>query len=51
MKMASQYRISLKELRELMELRGSEAVDRMRQLNGAPELCNRLRTSEATGDN
>ena len=47
--MSSQYRISLKELRELMEVRGFEAVERIQQMNGAGELCNRLKTLEATG--
>ena len=47
--MAGQFGISLKELRELMEVRGPEAVDRLKQLNGAQELCKKLRTSEATG--
>ena len=39
----------MKQLRELMELRGPEAVDRVKEMGGAQELCKKLRTSEAQG--
>ena len=48
-KMASQYGVTLKQLRDLMELRGKEAVDKLQEVGGAQGLCKKLKTSEANG--
>lgn len=46
------YGCQLKELRELMEFRGDEAIQKIRTEYGDPsELCHRLRTSPTEGDN
>ena len=47
--MASQFGISLKQLRELMELRGAEGVDKVKELGGIHEFCKKLRTTEKNG--
>jgi Ca2+ transporting ATPase len=47
--MASQYGISLKQLRELMEFRGPEGVDKIKELGGVHELCKKLKTTEKQG--
>lgn len=48
--MASEYGCTLEELRSLMELRGPEAVDRIKADYGSIEgLCARLRTDPSTG--
>ncbi len=48
---ANDYGCQLKELRELMELRGEEAVQKIRTDYGdAAELCRRLRTSANEGE-
>ena len=47
--MASQYGVTLKQLRDLMELRGKEAVDKLQEVGGAQGLCKKLKTSEANG--
>ena len=44
-----QYRLSLEELRVLMELRGQEAVEQLRQYGGVQEVCNKLNTSSTRG--
>ena len=49
--MASQYGVTLKQLRDLMELRGKEAVDKLQEVGGAQGLCKKLKTSEANGKN
>ena len=46
---SSQYGVSLKQLRDLMELRGKEAVDKLQEVGGGPGLCKKLRTSETNG--
>ena len=46
---AARYGLSVKELRQLMELRGSEAVEQLRQLGGVQEVCNKLHTSPTEG--
>lgn len=44
------YAASLKELRELMELRGTEAYHKIQETYGSVgELCKRLRTSPTEG--
>jgi P-type Ca2+ transporter type 2B len=45
----AQYGLSLKQLRELMELRGREAVEQLRQLGGVQEVCKKLYTSPTEG--
>ena len=47
--MASNYGISLKDLRELMEHRGAEGIDKIKGLGGVNELCKRLKTSPQAG--
>ena len=46
---SSQYGVTLKQLRDLMELRGKEAVDKLQEVGGGPGLCKKLRTSETNG--
>ena len=46
---SSQYGVTLKQLRELMELRGKEAVDKLQEVGGSQGLCKKLKTSEANG--
>ena len=45
----AQYGLSLKQLRELMEVRGREAVEQLRQLGGVQEVCKKLYTSPTEG--
>ena len=45
----AQYGISLKQLREVMELRGREAVEQLRHYGGVQELCKKLYTSPTEG--
>jgi len=48
----AQFGCSLKELRELMEQRGLDAVARIQQqYGGVLELCRRLYTSPTEGEN
>ncbi|XP_059099643.1 plasma membrane calcium-transporting ATPase 2-like isoform X2 [Tigriopus californicus] len=47
--MASQYGITVKELRDLMELRGEEGVEKVKSYGGAKEICKKLKTSEVSG--
>ncbi len=46
---SSQYGITLKQLRELMELRGKEGVEKLAEYGGAQGLCKKLKTSESAG--
>ena len=45
----SRYGITLKELRELMEFRGPEGVEKIKEYGGATGLAKKLNTSESTG--
>lgn len=45
----AQYGISLKHLRELMELRGREAIAKLNEYGGVQELCKKLYTSPSEG--
>lgn len=45
----AKYRISLKELRELMEHRGREGIDRMRDFGGVEGVMEKLYTSADRG--
>eukprot|EP00095_Tigriopus_kingsejongensis_P004686 maker-scaffold1243_size53534-snap-gene-0.3 protein:Tk04686 transcript:maker-scaffold1243_size53534-snap-gene-0.3-mRNA-1 annotation:"plasma membrane calcium-transporting atpase 2 isoform x2" len=47
--MSSQYGITVKELRDLMELRGPEGVDKVKTYGGAKEICKKLKSSDSTG--
>ena len=46
----SRYGITLKELRELMEFRGPEGVEKIKEYGGATGLAKKLNTSESTGN-
>jgi len=46
---ASRYGLSLKQLRELMELRGREGVARVAEYGSVQEIMRKLNTTEATG--
>ncbi|XP_076220511.1 plasma membrane calcium-transporting ATPase 3 isoform X6 [Nomia melanderi] len=45
----AQYGISLKQLRELMELRGREGVNKINSYGGVQEICKKLYTSPSEG--
>ena len=45
----SQFGISLKELRELMEARGPEAIEKIQAMGGSAELCKKLNSSPVNG--
>ncbi|KAK7582784.1 hypothetical protein V9T40_014229 [Parthenolecanium corni] len=45
----AQYGISLKHLRELMELRGREGIAKLNEYGGVQELCKKLYTSPSEG--
>jgi len=45
----AQYGISLKQLRELMEHRGPEGVNKIAEFGGIHELCKKLYTSPNEG--
>ena len=45
-----QFGLTLKQLRELMEIRGGEAVEKIKSLGGADAICKQLRTSATEGE-
>jgi Ca2+ transporting ATPase len=45
----SRYGISLKQLRELMEFRGREGVEKIKEYGGVHEIASKLQTSEKSG--
>lgn len=45
----AQYGITLKQLRELMELRGREGVSKINGYGGVQEICKKLYTSPSEG--
>lgn len=45
----AQYGVSLKQLRELMEHRGAEGVNKIREAGGVQDLCKKLYTSPNEG--
>lgn len=45
----AQYGISLKQLRELMEHRGREGINKINELGGVKEICKKLYTSANEG--
>lgn len=46
----AQYGMSLKQLREVMELRGREGVEQVRAYGGVQEICKKLYTSPTEGN-
>jgi len=46
---SSRYGVTLKQLRELMESRGYDGVQKVLELGGVHEIARRLNTSEASG--
>lgn len=46
----AQYGVSLKQLRELMEHRGREGIQKLNELGGVQELCKKLYTSATDGE-
>lgn len=47
----AQYGITLKQLRELMEIRGPEGIEKIREFGGVQDLCKKLYTSSNEGKN
>lgn len=45
----AQYGISLKHLRDLMEHRGHEGINKVQELGGVQEICKKLYTSPSEG--
>lgn len=45
----AQYGVTLKQLRELMELRGREGVNKINSYGGVQEICKKLYTSPSEG--
>lgn len=45
----SQFGITLFELRELMETRGSEGLEKLQEMGGIQELCRKLNSSPING--
>jgi len=46
----SRFEVSLKQLRDLMEFRGKEGIDKINKVHGGvQEIAKKLNTSEATG--
>ena len=45
----SRYGITLKELRELMEFRGAEGGEKLKEYGGAQGLAKKLNTSDVNG--
>ena len=45
----AQYGVTLKQLRELMELRGREGVNKINGYGGVQEICKKLYTSPNEG--
>lgn len=45
----AQYGITLKQLRDLMEHRGREGVNKINDLGGVQEICKKLYTSPSEG--
>ena len=47
----TRYGITLKQLRELMEFRGREGVEKIKEYGGVHEIAKKLQTSEKSGKN
>lgn len=45
----AKYGISLKQLRDLMEHRGREGIQKIHDLGGVQEICKKLYTSPSEG--
>lgn len=46
----AQYGVTLKQLRELMEHRGREGIDKLNELGGVQDVCKKLYTSPSEGN-
>ena len=46
----NRYGITLKQLRELMEFRGREGVEKIKEYGGVHEIAKKLQTSEKSGE-
>lgn len=46
----AKYGITLKQLRDLMEHRGREGVNKINELGGIQEICKKLYTSPSEGN-
>jgi len=46
----AQYGITLKQLRELMESRGREGINKIQDCGGVQDICKKLYTSPNEGD-
>lgn len=46
----TQYGISLKNLKELMEHKGQDAIEKINEYGGIQEICNKLYTSPSDGN-
>lgn len=47
---SSRFGVSLKQLRDLMEFRGAEGVQKLNELGGVKGLLSKLNTSEDIGN-
>jgi len=45
-----QFGVTLKQLRDLMDLRGAEAIAKLEEIGGTKELCKKLHTSPVEGE-
>lgn len=45
-----EYGITLKQLRNLMEFRGTESVEKINSYGGVQEVAHKLRSSDSTGN-
>lgn len=48
--MPSQFGICLSDLRDLMEIRGIEAQEKVAEIGGTHEICRRLASSPVNGE-
>lgn len=46
----AQYGVTLKQLRELMEHRGREGIEKLNELGGVQDICKKLYTSPSEGN-
>jgi len=45
----NQYKVTMMELRQLMELRGAEGLEKVKELGGVETLCKSLCSDAVTG--
>lgn len=46
----AEYGVTVKQLRELMETRGSEGIIKLNELGGVQDVCKKLYTSPSEGN-